>query len=34
VTRIGIVSSSLEVTAVSSDGRPYNNDTDGFNHFT
>ncbi|MDD2271929.1 MAG: thiamine-phosphate kinase [Desulfuromonadaceae bacterium] len=34
VTRIGIVSSSLEVTAVSFDGRPYNNGTDGFNHFT
>lgn len=33
-TRIGIVSSSSEVTAVYPDGRPYSTETDGFNHFT
>jgi len=34
VTRIGIVSSSLEVTAVYPDGRSYSSQMDGFNHFT
>lgn len=34
VTRIGIVSSSPGVTAVSPDGTPYSAQTKGFNHFT
>lgn len=34
VTRIGIVTSSLGVTAVNHDGRPYYMQTKGFNHFT
>ncbi|MGB9081033.1 MAG: thiamine-phosphate kinase [Desulfuromonadaceae bacterium] len=34
VTRIGIVSSSPGVTAVSPDGTPYRAQTKGFNHFT
>lgn len=34
VTRIGIVTSSLEVTAVYPDGTSYRTQTEGFNHFT
>jgi len=34
VTRIGIVTSSLGVTAVNPDNTPYHSQTKGFNHFT
>jgi len=34
VTRIGIVTSSPEVTAVYPDGRLHSSQADGFNHFT
>ncbi|OGU16459.1 MAG: thiamine-phosphate kinase [Geobacteraceae bacterium GWC2_53_11] len=34
VTRIGIVTSSPEVTVVNPDGTPFNSQAEGFNHFT